>query len=115
MSSRLNPVPATLVASLTFRDSYIWFGSNAILFVFTYFLIPETRDRTLEEIHEMFQAKLPARKFKGYVCVSHLEEEGSDESKQMELDESVHAENASNAEAADGQAAAQGTADGRTA
>ena len=25
-------------------------------------------DRTLEEIHEMFEAKLPARKFKGYVC-----------------------------------------------
>jgi hypothetical protein len=47
---------------------YIWFGSNLILFIFTYFYIPETRDRTLEEIHEMFQAKLPARKFKGYVC-----------------------------------------------
>lgn len=69
-----------------------------ILFVFTWFFIPETRgmfqviltqyrtghagevlclltalmldvDRTLEEIHEMFEAKLPARKFKGYVCV----------------------------------------------
>jgi len=39
-----------------------------VLFVFTYFFIPETRDRTLEEIHEMFEAKLPARKFKGYVC-----------------------------------------------
>lgn len=25
-------------------------------------------DRTLEEIHDMFEAKLPARKFKGYVC-----------------------------------------------
>ena len=39
-----------------------------ILFVFTWFFIPETRDRTLEEIHEMFEAKVPARKFKGYVC-----------------------------------------------
>lgn len=66
-----------------------------ILFIFTWFYIPETRgefflswigpcgrgrvdlliyfvscpaDRTLEEIHEMFEAKLPARKFKGYVC-----------------------------------------------
>lgn len=36
---------------------------------FTYFYIPETRDRTLEEIHEMFEARLPARQFKGYVCV----------------------------------------------
>ena len=40
-----------------------------ILAVFTWFLLPETRDRTLEEIHEMFEAKVPARKFKGYVCV----------------------------------------------
>lgn len=39
-----------------------------ILFVFTWIFIPETRDRTLEEIHEMFEAKVPARKFKSYVC-----------------------------------------------
>ncbi|KPI35550.1 Galactose transporter [Cyphellophora attinorum] len=49
---------------------YIWFGSNAILFLFTFFYVPETRDRTLEEIHEMFEARVPARKFKGYVCTS---------------------------------------------
>ena len=40
-----------------------------ILAVFVWFFLPETKDRTLEEIHEMFEAKLPARKFKGYVCV----------------------------------------------
>lgn len=58
-----------------------------VLFAFTWFFIPETRgktsftciragpgiltsapDRTLEEIHEMFEARLPARRFKGYVC-----------------------------------------------
>lgn len=48
---------------------YIWFVSNMIMTVFTWFYLPETRDRTLEEIHEMFEARLPARKFKGYVCV----------------------------------------------
>lgn len=48
---------------------YIWFGSNMIVAVFTWFFLPETRDRTLEEIHEMFEAKLPARAFKHYVCV----------------------------------------------
>lgn len=52
------------------KYGYIWFGSNAILFVFTWFFIPETRDRTLEEIHEMFQARVPARKFKGYICTN---------------------------------------------
>lgn len=39
-----------------------------VLAIFTWFFLPETRDRTLEEIHEMFEAKLPARQFKGYVC-----------------------------------------------
>jgi len=31
--------------------------------------MPETKDRTLEEIDEMFINKVPARKFKGYQCV----------------------------------------------
>jgi len=39
-----------------------------IMVVFAFFFLPETRDRTLEEIHEMFEAKLPARQFKGHVC-----------------------------------------------
>jgi hypothetical protein len=41
-----------------------------VLFLFTWLFIPETRDRTLEEIHEMFEAKVPARKFKSYVCTN---------------------------------------------
>ncbi|KAI2602113.1 general substrate transporter [Hypoxylon sp. NC1633] len=62
--------PASLGWSAKY--GYIWFGSNAIVFIFTYFCIPETRDRTLEEINEIFEAKVPARKFKGYVC-THTE------------------------------------------
>lgn len=50
------------------KYGYIWFGSNMVCVIFTWFLLPETRDRTLEEIHEMFEARLPARGFKGYVC-----------------------------------------------
>ncbi|KAI0017855.1 MFS transporter [Xylariomycetidae sp. FL0641] len=50
------------------RYGYIWFGSNLIVGVFAWFFLPETRDRTLEEIHEMFEAEVPAREFKGYVC-----------------------------------------------
>jgi hypothetical protein len=38
-----------------------------VVVIFTYFFLPETKDRTLEEIHHMFEAKVPARKFKGYV------------------------------------------------
>ena len=39
-----------------------------ILLGFTWFFLPETKDRTLEEIHEMFEARLPARAFRTYVC-----------------------------------------------
>jgi len=50
------------------KYGYIWFGSNIVILIFTYFFLPETRDRTLEEINEMFEARLPARDFKAYVC-----------------------------------------------
>lgn len=59
--------PASLGWSAKY--GYIWFGSNVIVFLFTWAYIPETRDRTLEEINEIFEAKVPARKFKSYVCV----------------------------------------------
>ncbi|KAI1313585.1 MFS transporter [Xylaria venustula] len=51
------------------KYGYIWFASNIIVAVFAFLFLPETRDRTLEEIHEMFENKVPARKFKTYVCV----------------------------------------------
>ncbi|KAI0455642.1 MFS transporter [Xylaria acuta] len=51
------------------KYGYIWFASNFIVVVFAYLFLPETRDRTLEEIHEMFENKVPARKFKTYVCI----------------------------------------------
>ncbi|KAI0200740.1 MFS transporter [Astrocystis sublimbata] len=51
------------------KYGYIWFASNTIVAVFAYLFLPETRDRTLEEIHEMFEKNVPARKFKTYVCV----------------------------------------------
>jgi MFS family permease len=51
------------------KYGYIWFGSNIACFLFIFFLVPETKDRTLEEIDEMFEEKLGARKFKNYKCV----------------------------------------------
>jgi hypothetical protein len=39
-----------------------------IMALFVLLFLPETKDRTLEEIHEMFEARLPAREFKNYVC-----------------------------------------------
>ncbi|KAK3290268.1 general substrate transporter [Chaetomium fimeti] len=50
---------------------FIWFPSCVIAAVWVYVFLPETKGRTLEEIDEMFEAKLPARKFRKHVCVGH--------------------------------------------
>jgi MFS transporter, SP family, sugar:H+ symporter len=51
------------------KYGYIWFVSNLVTAIFIFFFIPETKDRTLEEIDEMFQNKVAARKFSSYQCV----------------------------------------------
>ena len=60
-------------ASLNWGPQYgfIWAPSCAIAATWVFFFLPETKGRTLEEIDEMFGAKVPARKFRGYVCVGH--------------------------------------------
>jgi hypothetical protein len=98
MGSFLNSGPNYLLGILLLTPhltSYIWFGSNAVLLIFTYFFIPETRDRTLEEIHEMFQAKLPARKFKTYVCTGTETMAKAAIAKEMELGNVDHIERTS--------------------
>jgi MFS transporter, SP family, sugar:H+ symporter len=52
------------------KYGYIWFVSNFVTAVFIFFFIPETKDRTLEEIDEMFQNKVGPRKFSSYQCVA---------------------------------------------
>ncbi|KAJ4297351.1 hypothetical protein N0V88_004269 [Collariella sp. IMI 366227] len=46
---------------------YVWAGSNFILAIFVFFWMPETRGRSLEQIDELFDKKVPARRFKRYV------------------------------------------------
>jgi hypothetical protein len=36
-----------------------------------YFCVPELKDRTLEEVNELFAAKISARKFAQYQCTTH--------------------------------------------
>jgi SP family sugar:H+ symporter-like MFS transporter len=52
------------------KYGYIWFVSNLITFLFILFFLPETKDRTLEEIDELFHNKVAARKFSTYECVA---------------------------------------------
>lgn len=47
-----------------------------ITVIWIYFFLPEIKNRTLEEVDEMFEAKLPARKFREYTCVGrHVSDE----------------------------------------
>ncbi|KAI0018112.1 general substrate transporter [Xylariomycetidae sp. FL0641] len=55
------------------RYGYIWLPSCVVSAVWVYVFLPETNGRTLEEIDEMFEEKLPARKFRKYHCVRRLE------------------------------------------
>lgn len=44
------------------------FGALAICsFFFAYFCVPEMKGRSLEEINEMFDKKIPTRQFRNYV------------------------------------------------
>ncbi|KAI1452483.1 putative maltose permease [Annulohypoxylon moriforme] len=64
------------------KYGYIWTGSSLIAGIWIYFFLPEVKDRTLEEIDEMFEARISARKFRKYRCTgSHavLEEKNQTE------------------------------------
>ncbi|KAL1976197.1 hypothetical protein VTN31DRAFT_2479 [Thermomyces dupontii] len=48
---------------------YIWAASNFLCLIFFFFCMPEMKGRTLEELDEIFAARVPARKFKEYQCL----------------------------------------------
>lgn len=44
--------------------------TNPTYSAWIFLYLPEAKGRTLEEIDEMFEARLPARKFRKYKCVA---------------------------------------------
>ncbi|KUJ07595.1 MFS transporter [Mollisia scopiformis] len=50
------------------KYGYIWAGSCLIAAIWTWIFLPEVKGRTFEEIDEMFEARLPPRKFRAYKC-----------------------------------------------
>ncbi|EGV65597.1 hypothetical protein PSN45_003623 [Yamadazyma tenuis] len=48
------------------RTSYIWFCTSFLLLIWTYFRLPETKDRTYEELDILFEKGISARKFSSY-------------------------------------------------
>ncbi|KAI0005251.1 putative maltose permease [Xylariaceae sp. FL0662B] len=67
------------------KYGYIWLGACIIAMLWVFFFLPEVKDRSLEEIDEMFEARVPARKFRQYRCTgSHAVLEGKSEADHIE-------------------------------
>ena len=45
------------------RAGFFWAGTAFIMFVFTFFMIPETKDRTFYELDMLYEKGVPARHF----------------------------------------------------
>lgn len=58
----LNPTSGDLKG----KTAVFWGGSAALYFLWAYFRLPETKDRTYEELDLLFSWKVPARKFAGH-------------------------------------------------
>lgn len=52
------------------KYGYIWVPLNFLCAAFTFFCVPETNKRTLEEIDECFTQKVSVRKFSSYDCIA---------------------------------------------
>lgn len=64
-------------ANLGGKISFIFFGASLPMCIWLYFYMPELKGRNYAEIQEMFTNKVPARKFKNYICeVSTSEDQG---------------------------------------
>lgn len=55
------------------RYGYIWAPSCFVAIVWIWVFLPETHGRTLEEIDEMFETRIPARQFRKYKCRGHVD------------------------------------------
>ena len=71
------------------RYGYIWFPSCCVGAIWVFLFLPETKGRTLEEIDEMFEAGVPARKFRKHVCVGHIAAENKGERRASSENEKV--------------------------
>ncbi|KAK3380817.1 sugar porter family MFS transporter, partial [Podospora didyma] len=49
------------------KYGFIWFGSTILVVLFVWLILPEVQGRSLEEIEEMFDARLPTKDFTTYV------------------------------------------------
>ncbi|KAL2195184.1 general substrate transporter [Corynascus similis CBS 632.67] len=59
------------------KYGYIWGGSNLIVGLWTFFFVPETKGRSLEQLDELFEKGVAARKFSSFVLERQLVDDHS--------------------------------------
>ncbi|PIG82279.1 sugar transporter [Aspergillus arachidicola] len=64
----INFVNPYVQAAIGGRVTFIYGSFSVAAIAFVYFLLPETKDRSLEELDEMFQNRVPTKEFSTYVC-----------------------------------------------
>ncbi|KPM36574.1 hypothetical protein AK830_g10004 [Neonectria ditissima] len=62
-------------ANLGGKISFVFFGLSVPMCVYLYFCLPELKGRNYAEVQEMFENRVPARKFKTYKCDMSLLDE----------------------------------------
>lgn len=50
------------------RVGFVYGGCSFLALLWVYFFLPELKGRSLEELNEMFAARVPTRRFKEYIC-----------------------------------------------
>jgi SP family sugar:H+ symporter-like MFS transporter len=73
MGSFVTSVPINFVnpyvqSSLGGAVTFIYGSFSVVAIIWVFFMVPETKNRSLEELDEMFQADVKTRQFKHHVC-----------------------------------------------
>ncbi|MCO5549827.1 hypothetical protein L7F22_003301 [Adiantum nelumboides] len=68
------------------KSAFIWMSTSAIVITWTFFRLPETKNRSYSELDVLFNNKVPARKFKITKVnqFSHHHQQEEDNSKEVE-------------------------------
>ncbi|KAH3680204.1 hypothetical protein WICMUC_000469 [Wickerhamomyces mucosus] len=53
-------------ANLKGKTAFVWFATAFLTWIWSIFRLPETKDRTYEELDILFEKRVPARKFSSY-------------------------------------------------
>ncbi|KAL2152273.1 hypothetical protein VTH82DRAFT_5457 [Thermothelomyces myriococcoides] len=68
------------------KYGYIWGGSNLIVALWAFLFVPETKGRSLEQLDELFEKGVAARKFSSFVLERQLVDDYSEEAVQKRSD-----------------------------